>query len=191
MSPIRCRPRPAIVTAALLVATTSPANAQSDGLSVTSYALLAAAVVLIVLVVMASLRRKSVQGADVAPEPAEDVAKEPPEAVPTLRSTMGLMSTQVEGPLADTYFEIKDDGLTIGRDPQSCEVVYEDEMVSRQHARLEYGTEGLVLRNLSTTNQTFLNDEAITEAVVRAGDRIRIEQVTFRVYPHRGAVRSS
>jgi len=53
-------------------------------------------------------------------------------------------------------------------------VVYAGDTVSRRHARLAAGPEGPVLTNLSTTNATYLNERAVSETAVSAGDRIRI-----------------
>ena len=138
------------------------------------------AVVLLVLVLILSRRRKGKPAAEAAAAAAEATDE---ELAPTTFSAMGLMSN-AGGPLGGDYFIIKRTGLTIGRDPATCDVVYEDSSVSRQHARLEYTHDGLLLRNLSDTNQTFLNDEAVSEAAVKSGDRIRIENVTFKVLPH-------
>ena len=38
-----------------------------------------------------------------------------------------------------------------------------------------------MLTNLSTTNATYLNERAVSETAVSAGDRIRIGKVRFRV----------
>ena len=138
----------------------------------------------IALVSILMRKRKSAGsgGASAAqPESAEPVAI--PEAMPTAFSAMGIMAN-ADGPLRGEYFIIQQAGLTIGRDPASCDVVCEGSTVSRQHARLEYTDAGLVVRSLSDVNQTFLNDEPVKEAPIRAGDRIRVEDVIFKVLPH-------
>ncbi len=85
------------------------------------------------------------------------------------------------GPLAGSTFVIDDAGLVIGRDPSKCQVVYQGETISRQHARIRQGPGGLQLTNLSTTNRTYLNDQPIQQTAVREGDRIRVGQVVFRI----------
>jgi S1-C subfamily serine protease len=85
------------------------------------------------------------------------------------------------GPLAGNTFAIEADGLVIGRDPSKCQVVYQGETISRQHARIRVGPGGLLLTNLSTTNRTYLNDQPIQQTAVREGDRIRVGQAVLRI----------
>lgn len=84
------------------------------------------------------------------------------------------------GPLSGNRFGINGAPLVIGRDP-ACEVVYQGDTVSRRHAQLTPGNEGLTVTNLSTTNQTYVNEQPVGQAQLSAGDRLRIGAVTFRV----------
>jgi DNA-binding CsgD family transcriptional regulator len=62
----------------------------------------------------------------------------------------------------------------IGRSPKA-HVSLDDDGVSRRHAKLAIGPEGIVnLIDLDSTNGTFLNGARIDMAVVRDGDRIQI-----------------
>ncbi len=83
------------------------------------------------------------------------------------------------GPLSGNQFGIAD-SLTIGRDP-ACSVVYAGDTVSRRHAQIQRQADGLTITNLSTTNQTFVNDRPVGQSSLSAGDRVRIGAVTFRV----------
>ena len=63
--------------------------------------------------------------------------------------------------------------ISIGRECD-CEICLEDEAASRRHASIERDDDGYLLVDLSSTNGTFVNNEAITEHRLVAGDRIRI-----------------
>jgi S1-C subfamily serine protease len=79
--------------------------------------------------------------------------------MPTLRITSGPRSGETV-PL--------DDEVVIGRDPAACTLVLgDDDLVSRQHARLHEGTGGAwVLRDLGSSNGTWVK--------ARGGERQRI-----------------
>jgi LPXTG-motif cell wall-anchored protein len=80
------------------------------------------------------------------------------------------------GPLQGNSFPVGPQGLKIGRDPASCQIVLSEPTVSREHAQLYVsGTNAdFQIRNLSGTNATYVNDRAIQEATLRPGDRIKI-----------------
>ncbi len=71
--------------------------------------------------------------------------------------------------------------IVIGRHP-SCEWVLANDTVSSRHARLVYHHDQWWLEDLGSRNGTFLNDTALTAAVVLANmDRVRCGQVSFSV----------
>src|ERR1041384_5959484 len=61
----------------------------------------------------------------------------------------------------------------IGRD-RTCQVAVDDEAASRVHSEIVQQGGQLILRDLHSTNGTYLNDERITEAMLRNGDRIGV-----------------
>ena len=64
--------------------------------------------------------------------------------------------------------------LTIGRD-RSCELVLADAEVSRKHARLESENGVVYVRDLGSSNGTFLNEQRLRGAVeLRRGDTIDV-----------------
>jgi type III secretion system YscD/HrpQ family protein len=68
----------------------------------------------------------------------------------------------------------------IGRDPDACDWVVEDETVSRKQARLNKTPEGIYLKNLSKVNPTLVNDEEKEGALLlKEGDRIQIGNTVF------------
>jgi|CXWL01.1.fsa_nt_gi pSer/pThr/pTyr-binding forkhead associated (FHA) protein len=51
--------------------------------------------------------------------------------------------------------------------------------VSRSHCQIEVNGQKVVVRDLGSSNGTFVNDNKITNAILKAGDRLRIGPVTF------------
>lgn len=75
--------------------------------------------------------------------------------------------------------ELTDDRITIGRDLDNL-VRLPDDLVSRHHAALVRQDGGYSLRDFESTNGTQVNDERITESVLRHGDLCRIGGVEVR-----------
>ena len=63
--------------------------------------------------------------------------------------------------------------LTLGRDLAN-DVVLADEFTSVRHARLERKDRGFLLRDLRSTNGTFVNGTRVFEAILSDGDRFRV-----------------
>lgn len=70
---------------------------------------------------------------------------------------------------------------TIGRDPESCELVVEDPKASRQHAIFRLSEEGIFIENLSLTNPVMINGQNFTAPqLLNEGDLIKIGTTLFR-----------
>jgi len=67
------------------------------------------------------------------------------------------------GPLNGQQWII-DGTLVIGRDAE-CDIVIPDRQVSRQHARITKGTNGIILEDLGSKNGTFLNNQVVSEPI--------------------------
>jgi len=89
-----------------------------------------------------------------------------------------------EGLLKELVLYLDDgDHWTIGRDPDSCELLVEDPSASRQHARCDKTESGMILTNLSATNPTIVNEEPLKEPrLLQHGDAVRIGDTLFRFY---------
>ena len=75
-------------------------------------------------------------------------------------------------------FEVKD-RLMMGRS-RKCDVLLEDGLVSRNHAVFEVSNRQLVLRDLSSRNGTFLNQEQIEgQVTLQHGDKVRVGRSEF------------
>jgi len=68
--------------------------------------------------------------------------------------------------------------VTLGRDTLSG-ISFPDPKMSRQHAALVQEGSEFVLKDLGSTNGTFLNDKRIKQAVLMKGDRIRLGGTVF------------
>lgn len=75
----------------------------------------------------------------------------------------------------------ENESLVVGRGTQ-CDIVFPGTHLSRQHAKFTIKPDHLVLLDLGSANGTFLNDKKIDQANVRAGDRIRFDVYSFRVF---------
>jgi pSer/pThr/pTyr-binding forkhead associated (FHA) protein len=70
---------------------------------------------------------------------------------------------------------------TIGRST-IADFIVDVAMVSRVHCRLSAAESGaLEVEDLDSTNGTFVNDERVTRAPLRAGDRLRIGRLELNV----------
>jgi len=92
--------------------------------------------------------------------------------MPTIRIT--------SGPRSGETVEL-DGELTIGRDPASCDLVLDDDLISREHARIARGPSGdRVLRDLGSTNGTWVRSarggrrQVTGEHTLQPGDQIEI-----------------
>lgn len=78
-----------------------------------------------------------------------------------------------EGPLNGQRWTINH-SLVIGREP-SCDIIIPDRQVSRFHARLTPGLEGVILEDLGSKNGTHHNGQAVkTSVMLQDGDLIQI-----------------
>ena len=96
--------------------------------------------------------------------------------VPTgwlLRAKTGSVSGQV--------FKIPASGRAILGRSQSCDIVITGTHVSRQHAELYFQSGKLHVKDLGSSNGTYVNRKKVDDAVVNAGDEIRFDTLVFQV----------
>jgi two-component system, cell cycle response regulator len=71
--------------------------------------------------------------------------------------------------------------LVIGRDPDADIAVPEILSISRRHAQISYSGRAVKLRDLGSTNGTFLNGQPVREPVaLESGDRFQVASVHFK-----------
>ncbi|MDR7098079.1 pSer/pThr/pTyr-binding forkhead associated (FHA) protein [Lysobacter niabensis] len=70
--------------------------------------------------------------------------------------------------------------VTIGRSPE-CDIHINDLGLSRVHARLIPGEDGVTIEDLNSTNGTSLNDRRVIRERARMGDEIGFDKLRFRL----------
>jgi S1-C subfamily serine protease len=83
-----------------------------------------------------------------------------------------------------TSVEVTRDRFVLGR-ADSCDFVVDDEKVSREHAAIETGSDGQpVIKDLGSSNGTFVNGRRIAEPVLLTGDEhLRVGDTTLVLSP--------
>lgn len=77
-------------------------------------------------------------------------------------------------------FSVGAGALVIGRSPD-VEVVINDANVSRQHAEVWRTSEGVAIRDLDSTNGTFVNGHRVTAVSLSPRDDVTVGTVHFRI----------
>ena len=77
-------------------------------------------------------------------------------------------------------FNVGELPLIIGRSPD-VEVVINDSNVSRRHAEVWRTSEGVAMRDLQSTNGTFVNGHRITAVSLSPRDDVTIATLHFRI----------
>ena len=93
---------------------------------------------------------------------------------------------QLHEGVAINKFELDKPLIRIGRDPDS-EIFIDDKVVSLDHAVVEIdtGSSGskkptYIIRDLGSTNQTFVNDRPVSRQELHNNDQIRVGWNTFK-----------
>jgi predicted component of type VI protein secretion system len=81
---------------------------------------------------------------------------------------------------ASKEFTIDNSSQIIGRSPETdIRIPVSD--VSRSHCEISVSGKKAVVRDLGSSNGTFVNDQKVSEAVLKPGDRIKIGPILFTV----------
>lgn len=86
----------------------------------------------------------------------------------------------LSGPLAGQSYELKVDKTTVGRVEDNTFQIA-DPSVSSHHCEIHLQGEGLLIKDLNSTNGSFINGEKITEATLKAGQTLKLGQVELRI----------
>ncbi|MEO8801124.1 MAG: sigma 54-interacting transcriptional regulator [Polyangiaceae bacterium] len=97
------------------------------------------------------------------------------------------VAVRVLGDRRSSSFRLRSGRCTIGSS-KSCDIVIDDENVSRRHLELELAPEGVRVTDLGSTNGTFYLDQRIDRMVVGLGATIRIARVTISLEADSGAL---
>jgi len=85
----------------------------------------------------------------------------------------------IEGTEKGTVYPVTKPRLTIGR--SNADIVVNDALSSRVHCALEISPQAIVLRDLDSTNGTFVNDAPVQTATLSNGSSFRIGGHTFQL----------
>jgi pSer/pThr/pTyr-binding forkhead associated (FHA) protein len=69
--------------------------------------------------------------------------------------------------------------VTLGRGP-GTDLAFDDTAMSREHAAIEFGSDGFQLRDLDSTNGTLLNGGEVKVAEIKHGDRFQVGTHVFQ-----------
>ncbi len=79
----------------------------------------------------------------------------------------------VRGANIGTHYLIRETKQNLGRDSH-CDIHLEDSETSRTHAEIEFVDGDFILRDLKSSNGTFVNGNRIAEHTLHVGDRVQI-----------------
>jgi pSer/pThr/pTyr-binding forkhead associated (FHA) protein len=78
-------------------------------------------------------------------------------------------------------FPVRNKATTLGRGSE-CDLCIPLQVVSRRHCQLNQEEDALKVRDLSSSNGTFLNGQKISdETEVKAGDHLQVGPLTFTI----------
>jgi hypothetical protein len=116
---------------------------------------------------------------DSSPDPLAGAAPYNPYSAPAGTSAVAS-SPQLRSALGDVI-PIGDSPLVVGRDVGLGLSLASESSVSRRHAEVAKGPGGVVVRDLGSTNGTYVNGAKLQgETVLRPGDELRFGAVAFR-----------
>ena len=91
---------------------------------------------------------------------------------------MWVLTTPENAEQAFTFRILPGKIKTIGRSP-GAEFIVDAALVSRLHCQLTAGAAELQVRDLDSTNGTFVNGRRVAEANLKDGDRLGVGRVEF------------
>ncbi|RDH45348.1 FHA domain-containing protein [Zooshikella ganghwensis] len=103
---------------------------------------------------------------------------QPPIELPK-KAVSGWFLKVVDRSLPEKTYPVNDT-LLVGR-AIDCDIKINSPYLSRRHAELCLLEDVLYIKDLSSINGTFVNDEPVAEQRLRSGDRIRLDQLEFMI----------
>lgn len=97
--------------------------------------------------------------------------------VPTVRKQTWAW-LRPRGDSTKSGFPLNKDHMIVGREVQ-CAIMLNDNSVSRQHSSVTRLAEGYLLKDLGSSNGTYVNGHRVQEALLKDGDRISIGDCEF------------
>ncbi|MES1204933.1 MAG: GGDEF domain-containing protein [Pseudomonadota bacterium] len=76
-------------------------------------------------------------------------------------------------------YNLNTPSLVVGRSSK-CDIQIDQESISRNHSKIVNTGKSILVRDLGSTNGTYVNDEPVEEQVLRDGDLIKIGRTIFK-----------
>src|SRR5438270_174685 len=70
--------------------------------------------------------------------------------------------------------------LTIGRS-SGCDIILDDTKISRSHAKVELGIDGVWVNDLGSGNGTYIDGQRVTSGLWKPGQTLRLGDVQFEI----------
>lgn len=86
--------------------------------------------------------------------------------------------TFIHGPRLGQLFALEKKEIVIGRSPD-CDLWIEDSAISRKHFKILVQGQNIRIKDLGSTNGTYVNGDYIEESVLNDGDKIQISRETI------------
>jgi pSer/pThr/pTyr-binding forkhead associated (FHA) protein len=114
--------------------------------------------------------------------PIADRAGRPlsPDEAAHVAGLSGFAIVVEKGPRTGMTFVLRDGNTTVGRHPES-DIFLNDVTVSRHHCRFVASGDTLAVEDSGSTNGTYVNDERVDSAELKAGDEVLIGRFHFVV----------
>ncbi len=115
----------------------------------------------------------------------DDVTFDTSTTIHTEGGTSGVAERELpllvvmHGSLLGMTYQIDDEPLVIGRS-STCGVPLDDDNASRQHVKLTRDGDRVTLRDLDSTNGTYVNAEKVVEVELKDGDLIQVGGALFK-----------
>jgi diguanylate cyclase (GGDEF)-like protein len=106
-------------------------------------------------------------------------ATPPPPQLSPVRRDACLVQIYPTGPTMSTRYTLGDAALVLGRDA-GCDIVVDDDSVSRRHACIKPCYNGYQVEDLQSRNGTFVNDMQVNSQRLNDGDYLRIGNAIYR-----------
>lgn len=132
------------------------------------------------LIVTSSLRRDTIDEIETKRRLIDEIS---PFKIPD-HEIHRLLVTQGEPDVPRTHIILKEGMFTIGRENSSSFIV-SDLRVSNKHCQFVYTEAGFFLRDLASTNGTYVNDELIIGRILRDSDLIRLGRIVLKYRTNR------
>ncbi len=106
---------------------------------------------------------------------------------PMIRQSGGGRLMIVKGPDRGETIDVRASSITLGSG-QGCDVLLSDPTVSRKHLEVAPGPEGVVLRDLGSTNGSFVQGARFQELTLGFGTEVTIGKTVLKYIPNEESI---